>query len=687
MVRRHAIGLLASSLAVLCPAQQNGLDLQPLLAKVGSEIGWQPNWERAAEVARGSNSPLLLVLHEYRAFDIPSHKLLRGLCDIDVARLIAARFVPLRHAARTPAPLRRTNGEPYHMGPNTLGAALLVVKPDGEVVAETHVTSPFAVYDFLRASLRRVPDLAGVDAPSGISAATEAARLLLRGEHERAAQALGEPKSAADHLATAGLRRRQRRGAEALEHLAVARRLIGDSSVAQIDLAELVVHLRLGDSRAAELASRALAAHGEPIVTAAVVRYWRAMSAIQAGERQRGAVMLTELASAHAEDRWAWQGAQVLDALREDANARISVAWPPDAVVASVRTPAAAAGDSRAVVELEAAEFLRREQREDGSWISPVELVTRSISHPFTLAKTALAGQALLERGDVDGNVGAAERAMQFLLRRMAAAENAEPAKRSFMDYTVWSESMMLSFFADCSDARIGDPAKLREAMTALAASLVKKQRPSGGFSYYITNDLGPQAKPAPVPPQSMSFTTAAAVIGMLRARTAGATVDAYALERAIDCVERARGDNGAFRYMVGSEAGGAEARPGAAGRGPACELALLRAGRADLDDIRRALAIFREHRGDYAREQGKALMHCGAQGQGCHYLFFDYAMAAAAAHELPAEERARHAEWLLADLILPARSIEGGFRGTPINGWAFGTAMALMAMRDLGEE
>ena len=98
---------------------------------------------------------------------------------------------------------------------------------------------------------------------------------------------------------------------------------------------------------------------------------------------------------------------------------------------------------------------------------------------------------------------------------------------------------------------------------------------------------------------------------------------------------------------------------------------------------MEKALAIFREHRAGLDRELGKSLMHCGSSGQGCHYLFFDYATSAAAVATLPVAERAAHAEWLL-ELILPARSVEGGFRDTSINGWPFGTAMALMALHDL---
>ncbi len=167
-------------------------------------------------------------------------------------------------------------------------------------------------------------------------------------------------------------------------------------------------------------------------------------------------------------------------------------------------------------------------------------------------------------------------------------------------------------------------------------------------------------------------------------ARFMGVRVEAEVLEQGLDCIERGRNDNGAFDYMVGTQPGnGTTGQSGAAGRGPLCELAPLRGGRSDLDRLREALAIFRDHRQSYDKERGKVLMHAGPDGQGCHDLFFDYATAATAVGELTEEERAAHRDWLL-ELILPARSVEGGFRDTPRNGWAFGKGMARTAFREL---
>jgi hypothetical protein len=141
------------------------------------------------------------------------------------------------------------------------------------------------------------------------------------------------------------------------------------------------------------------------------------------------------------------------------------------------------------------------------------------------------------------------------------------------------------------------------------------------------------------------------------------------------------------FAYMLWSyqERAPAEDPAGAAGRGPLCELALLRAGRSGEDRLRAALARFFEHSATLAKEAGKALMHCGAAGQGCHYVLYDYATAARAIAALPAAERRPQRARLLA-LLDATRRADGAFFDTPILGPACGTALALLALAELGE-
>jgi len=182
---------------------------------------------------------------------------------------------------------------------------------------------------------------------------------------------------------------------------------------------------------------------------------------------------------------------------------------------------------------------------------------------------------------------------------------------------------------------------------------------------------------------------TAAVVRAVVRAREAGATLPAGLLDRALDELARMRMADGSFDYMIGpgGRALGSQTRaPGAAGRGPACALALLRGGRAGVDVLRRALDLWLEHRAGLARERGKSLMHTGADGQGSHYLMFDYAGIADAIAALPADQRDPYRNALLQE-VLRMRTTEGAFLDTPINGPDYGTAMALRCLRALEGE
>jgi hypothetical protein len=126
--------------------------------------------------------------------------------------------------------------------------------------------------------------------------------------------------------------------------------------------------------------------------------------------------------------------------------------------------------------------------------------------------------------------------------------------------------------------------------------------------------------------------------------------------------------------------------RKGAAGRGPVCELALLKGGRSSAQRLEKALDSFVSDRADLERQLGKALMHAGPEAQGCHYLLFDYAFAAAALRELPEGNEREPARRVIAEFVLRARRDDGSFEDTPIMGPASGTGLALWALGALSD-
>src|SRR5207344_986268 len=114
----------------------------------------------------------------------------------------------------------------------------------------------------------------------------------------------------------------------------------------------------------------------------------------------------------------------------------------------------------------------------------------------------------------------------------------------------------------------------------------------------------------------------------------------------------------GTFRYMPDLD-GGDGPHPGAAGRGPACALALQRAGDSNRELIPSALACFFRHRPALAKEWHKELCHTGPDGQGSHYLLFDYFHAAGALRLVPEKDRLRDRATILGD-VLAARLADG---------------------------
>lgn len=356
-----------------------------------------------------------------------------------------------------------------------------------------------------------------------------------------------------------------------------------------------------------------------------------------------------------------------------------SPAWPSEEEMALAfpSAPGPLPRSEAARAETEARAWLLAEQRADGSWPTPSEIGQTEHERErnrFLQANAALGGWALLtdERD-------AAARALEWLLESFEREREREPeARREFMDYTPWSAAYALHFFAAAREAGLGDPDRVRAAADQAIAQLAARQKANGGWSYYLSPSLAGSLRPSA---QAISFTTATVVLALQHAGRAGAALPEGVLEAGLASLEAMREPSGIFSYFL--EADGSLARatgvPGAAGRGPVCCLPLLRAGREDADALRRRFALWSAHLPELAREQGKALMHAGADAQGSHYLLYDYAMAAIAARELPAAERGALRGPIL-DALLAARCADGSFLDNPSVGRHAATALALLA-------
>jgi len=448
-----------------------------------------------------------------------------------------------------------------------------------------------------------------------------------------------------------------------------------------LGLAELRQLLHAGELEAAEeLVERTLElGHADPGYTEAL--FWLGVLDGVEGGLTAALPSWRTLADEHPEDRWAWKAAAAMTSTEAEMGYAVQPRWPTEEQLAPLRLISSAplAPSFSEQAQRDALRWLLDEQREDGGWSGTHEFrIQDGRPDPFVDSAVAIAGIALLDRRSDDEAEAAAERALDFVLKTITASQALED-QVVYMDYTVWSRAWMLWLLSDCISKEFGDAEQLRTSAEWLVQSLASKQRSNGGWSYFYSTNADGSASAGE---QSISFVSAMVTHALLRAEAEGIEVPESIRTGALDVLEAMRNENGTFDYMlhVGAQASGGAGVAGAAGRSPLCELALLRGGRSTEERVVRSVDQFLEYSAELSRELGKALMHAGAEGQGCHYLLFDYAFAALALEHLPESARPE-ASARVRELILDARSEEGAFQDTPINGWSYGTAIALFGL------
>ncbi|MEW6742294.1 MAG: hypothetical protein AB1486_06010 [Planctomycetota bacterium] len=694
-------------IALLLPAAARGEDPDPetlkaLAARCGSEVDWVSNWEEAARRAREEEKPVLVLFRSLAGFDIPDSAMLGPFMNPDIIELVRERYVALRFAKGMDAPFVAQDS--YGMGPFAFGTSILIATSAGKIVGDTFTLETSSLYDFLVKELalfpRTDPPADAPAAPPSVPAAVPtavpapvlrgadlAAWHLRRGELAQAAALLAHPSTEREHRLRATLLRRERRGEEALAELARACEMgaAGTEADIAVEKAELLMRLERLDEALAAL-EKVRPQHAD----APAALYLKG-SLLLGREDFDGAFRAwKELAGTHPENRWAWLAAVLLQHAELITRAgRGRNPWPSEEVLATLerRKPEILEPDQSERAERTALEFLLQAQRPDGSWIVSSEVMSNEDTgrSPLTISSTALSARALLPYLEKPRVEEAVRRSLAFL---KAARQKLDEAGEPFgvMDYFVWCLPSMLLFLGDALEAGVAEEAEWKPIMAKMVQELDRKQKPGGGWSYYMGGDVD---NLDPALNVSFSFVTAFVLIGLFAADEAGIEIPEDLLDDALACLERMRNQDGTFEYALVHANESAPRTPtpaGAAGRGPLCALALHLWGRIDLEAICTALDQFVTHRHTYAREHGKTVMHCGPEGQGSHYLMFDYAFAAAASAKLPEAERAPYREPLLRQ-ILGARSEAGSYIDNPLLGDHYGTGMALWAFQRLTGE
>jgi hypothetical protein len=205
----------------------------------------------------------------------------------------------------------------------------------------------------------------------------------------------------------------------------------------------------------------------------------------------------------------------------------------------------------------------------------------------------------------------------------------------------------------------------------------------AGGWSYYANPGAAWR------PEWSTSFTTAAAVLALVDARSAGIALPDGLMEPGLRAIERCRLPSGAFTYTVEAipSPGRLESLDnvkGATGRIQVCNLALLRGGRDVPVDARvRGLEQFFENHRFLEIGRRRPIPHEAYYQIAGYFYFFGHYYAAEVIASLPAERREPYASKLLR-IVIDTQEADGSMTDYVMHDYPrpYGTAYGLLALQ-----
>jgi hypothetical protein len=691
--------------------------LAQLAARCGSLVNWAPHWKDAAERATSEGKLIVVAIHSIPGFNLGDPLMQGPFSDHEVITLMNNRFVGFVWHRGNDAPF--VDAEVFGLGPSTFGTGLLIVKPTGEVVRQVFLPSGLFVAEAMRTVLAGSP---GVSPPLMRTDLSQAKRLQFALDHgmmERAAEwsvplpSSGRAEDPAFSLQRARYFRILR---DAKAGIAAAELGLANDpepavrSALLLELTGLHMGARQMDQAVVRAASLSQLIEGtsssEPISDADEAKLYLSFIMLAWAQGEKGEAMLysQELCKKFPEHPEAWIAAAALVGPAFKTNTPPDLGWPDDYAFEAAQIPIAAAPVELLDIESalnDAVAWLLVAQEEEGHWRTPHGIgEAQKAPDPVTMATQAIAIKSLLDYAAASDDQDHAEHcrdaALRGLERYLANRElvRKHPREVAYMDYTCWGSSYgaygMVAVLDHFNAGNINPSrhmlGKIHGELRYLVGDLVRIQQQNGGWSYYLSGEIGGEATVA-----AMSFTTATVLMALEDAQRHEFEVDAAVMDRGYDCLLSMRGTNAAFEYMItGAQehtAGQVEILGGAA-RGPLCTQALVEAGRLNPGTMVVPFERYVEHLPTYGDQSRRALMHCGPQTQGSHYLTYDYATGAAAlvatsGEIVGAELRASVKQQTLRQLAR-CRSANGSFVDNPLIGPAAGTGLAIQAMLSL---
>ena len=318
-----------------------------------------------------------------------------------------------------------------------------------------------------------------------------------------------------------------------------------------------------------------------------------------------------------------------------------------------------------------------------GEW--PYEGVYRTdkeIPIGYRIGGTSICATALLDttrKGASKAVDEALARALDFVLASLDLPLMSAGFDGTY-DVRGWGHAYALGFFLQMREQDRVPEKRAQDVDRAIRAMIDALQktaiRSHGGWNYARGKDLDAAS--------ASTFMTAPTLQVLFEAARQGEKVDAEVVARALDTLEAARLDSGAFQYDSNPDkktGKGFEDVAGAIGRMPIAETTLFLAGRGNVDRIRSALDAFFANWEWLAKRRKQTGTHVAPYFIAPYYFFYAHRYAAQAIECLPESERAALRQKLYR-LLWKVREDDGGWNDRVFpRSENFGTAMTLLAL------
>ncbi len=687
---RYAIFL---SICALCPAQQSE---EELVKKCGSEIKWLGNLDKGYETAKEKKRLILWYVprvagsHMDRPAELDLYMKTGPFTNPETVSLINRKFVPVNMESKGQLDIKAYD---------FLEPGLVFATPDKKVVHKIPTIRTINDDFFYNQLILVLQKNAEYNDPSEettkaqdsktdpISLARENAK---DGELSKAKKILQDflnssakpEEQAIANYEIAMIFRLERNSNEALAKIKSSRELTKDKKLlGDLYVEEGLVFLKTGKLNEAKSAFQVVSKEYKDSERHAEALYYLGAIAFITCDETTAREIWKSLANDKQDTRWKYKAAANIikskiskyasvkpgrgyyddGTIGESALAKCyeEICWLNEMHYKTLTEGTAWKRDKEEIDDIIklAVRFLLNSRRSETLWDDTRYVFTGKATLPnVQMAISALCATAILEHREVNPKAidEAIAKAKVYLMDESKMARG--------KDQEVYADAYRLMFFSKLlpklTDA--GEKEKTKAFVIELVKQLEKLQRKGGLWHHEYTNP----------------FVSATVILSLQLAKEAGLEVPQKIVDEAAKGIGAARGKSGTFSYK--GKGGGS--LPECAGRMPLCEMALYFCGKSDLGSIETAIDAY--FKNISAHLKTRRVDDHSLHNIGGFFFFHDFYPATEAAKLLKDEPRKKLYKQFL-DVLLSISEIDGAFIDSHELGRCFGTAMALLSLRN----